>query len=295
MMVTLQLYLKPYSSEGRAFKISNLMGWLALVVGNSRLHWAFFDVDNLLQRWDTSHCSMSQFRALQNQGFARVVWERLEIPYPQDLHDIGPEQPELWMASVVKSAVWGLANYPHLNVVKRQQIPLGGLYGTIGVDRALTLLGAGLVYGWPVLVVDCGTALTFTAGKWDDIEGQGYFIGGALLPGLGLQFRVLHSDTDQLPHLDHRNLAWPKRWARTTENAIVSGILHTQLAGIRDFLDDWYQRYPKGKVLFTGGDGQKMAEYLRQYSPSFAKPIQVDPDLMFWGLRAYRQHLTKGR
>ena len=295
-MVTLQLYLKPYFRSERGIeRLLKLMIWMALIVGNSRFHWALFEANCLRQRWDTPHCSEPQLRELQGEGFANNVWQRLEIDHPENILDMAGAWPELWAASVVRSALQGLDTYPHLTVVERQQIPLGGLYETIGIDRALTLLGAGLVYGWPILVIDCGTALTFTAGDADKAGGsQGRFIGGAIAPGLGLQFRALHRDTDQLPYLDQQPLSLPERWARTTEDAITGGIIYTQIAGIRDFVMDWYRHHPHSKVMFTGGDGRKMAEYLKQYAPSFAKSIQVDPDLMFWGLRAYRQELTKG-
>jgi Type III pantothenate kinase len=34
-------------------------------------------------------------------------------------------------------------------------------YPTLGTDRALALRGAGKQWGYPVMVVDCGTAMTF--------------------------------------------------------------------------------------------------------------------------------------
>lgn len=276
------------------------MIWLALVVGNSRFHWALFEEDILLQRWDTPHCDAAQLTELQNQGFAAEVWQRLDIPYPQELRIIKPNRPEVWLASVVESPAKSLALYPQLTLVERRHIPLADLYDTMGVDRALTLLGAGRIYGWPVLVVDCGTALTFTAGAKHASGNQGRFLGGAIAPGLGLQFRALHSYTDQLPQVNVQNISWPQRWAQNTQDAIASGVLYTHLAGIRDFLTDWLQHNPSGRVIFTGGDGKKMANYLKQHSPSLISPslierVQIDPDLMFWGLRAYRRGLTKDR
>lgn len=48
--------------------------------------------------------------------------------------------------------------------------------------------------GWPVLVVDCGSALTFTAA-----DAGGKLAGGAILPGVRLQLAVLGTRTAQLP------------------------------------------------------------------------------------------------
>lgn len=47
---------------------------------------------------------------------------------------------------------------------------------------------------WPVLVIDCGSALTFTAA-----DASGRLAGGAILPGVRLQLAVLGSRTAQLP------------------------------------------------------------------------------------------------
>lgn len=48
--------------------------------------------------------------------------------------------------------------------------------------------------GWPVVVVDCGSALTFTAA-----DARGKLVGGAILPGVRLQLAVLGTRTAQLP------------------------------------------------------------------------------------------------
>jgi len=280
-MVALQLFLGCFLKE--------VMTWLGLVIGNSRFHWSLFRADDLLLRWDTPHCSTEQLQQLQSNRFTPEIWEKLGIDDPNSAIGVEAPHPELWAASVVETAMAGLRTYARLTVVERQHIPLDGLYSTVGIDRALSLLGAGQVYGWPVLVVDCGTAMTCTAGVQGTSGERGSLLGGAILPGLGLQFRALHNHTDQLPWVNHRGLPWPDRWQRTTEGAIASGILHTQLAGVRDFLEDWWRSYPDGNVIFTGGDGEIMVRYLKEQAPAFKTDIQFDPDLMFWGLRTYRQ------
>jgi type III pantothenate kinase len=271
------------------------MTWLGLVVGNSRFHWGLFQADTLRLRWDTPHCSAEQLQQLQNNGFTPETWGQVGIDYPSSAMSVEAHPPDLWAASVVEDAMAGLTTYAKLTLVERHNMPLDGLYKTLGIDRALSLLGAGRVYGWPVLVVDCGTAMTCTAGVRPYADGPGKLLGGAILPGLAMQFRALHSQTDQLPLVDHQHLPWPERWARTTDGAIASGILHTQLAGIRDFLQAWWQQYPDGEVIFTGGDGAVMVNYLSSQEPTLKTSIHLDPDLMFWGLQTYRQACIKDR
>jgi type III pantothenate kinase len=68
----------------------------------------------------------------------------------------------LYLASVVPSqtALW--QTYPDVHIITLDQVPLQGVYPTLGIDRALALWGAGETWGWPMLVIDAGTALTLT-------------------------------------------------------------------------------------------------------------------------------------
>jgi type III pantothenate kinase len=268
--------------------------WLALVIGNSRWHWGGFEGDRWLGTWHTAPLSLAQVQQLQRGDFAIAAWRQLGIDHALSANlpngDFQRQgHPELWMASVVKHPVAWLANYPALHRVETALVPLHNSYPTLGVDRALALVGAGETWGWPALVIDCGTALTFTAGADQRL------VGGAILPGLRSQFRALHTDTDQLPapdldlDLDLDPSPWPRRWATDTAGAIVSGILHTQLAGIRDFIAAWEVDYPGGAVVFTGGDSEFVIHHLKKQTPALAQRINHDPDLGFWGLRVCRR------
>jgi type III pantothenate kinase len=270
-------------------------GWLALVVGNSRLHWGAFGGDRWLGGWHTPHLTPQQGQALMTKKFA--VWDGIgeispasQIPAPvaQQLTAGLPQGdfPELWVASVVASQRDLWQGYPALHTVTTAQVPLTGAYSTLGVDRALSLVGAGAIYGWPVLVVDGGTALTLTAGA------QQALVGGAILPGVRSQFRALHDYTDGLPWLQPEHLQPPHLWAKTTPEAILSGVLHTQLAGLQEFITHWRGQFPNGAVVFTGGDGAALATALTAKYPQHQGYLQIDPNLMFWGLRVCRHQNT---
>ncbi len=261
--------------------------WLGLLIGNTRWHWGAFEGDRWLGTWHTAPLSMAQVQQLQRGRFAIAAWRQLGIDNASaNLSDWGFQSQghrELWMASVVKHPVAWLADYPALHRVEMAQVPLYNSYPSLGVDRALALVGAGATWGWPALVIDCGTALTFTAGA------DGGLIGGAILPGLRSQFRALHTDTDQLPALDLGPSPWPQRWATDTAGAIASGIFHTQLAGICDFIVAWESDYPGGAVLFTGGDSEFVIYHIKKQTPALAQRINHDSDLGFWGLRVCRR------
>ncbi|TVP62170.1 MAG: pantothenate kinase [Leptolyngbya sp. LCM1.Bin17] len=261
--------------------------WLALVVGNSRLHWGLFVGQQWLAGWHTAHLPADQLQTLAAAHFSAQCWADLGLDLPTSLGQRGWLEGQvplpLWAAAVVPSVLHQLASYPHLHVVDLGQVPLFGLYPTLGIDRALAVLGAGETYGWPSLVIDCGTALTFTAAD------QGGLVGGAIAPGLGLQLKALNVFTDQLPKVLVDPGQLPHRWAIATPDAIASGVIHTLLAGIHDFVADWQQHYPGGQVVLTGGDGAAIATYLAQQNSSLSTHLIRDDNLAFWGLRACRQ------
>jgi pantothenate kinase type III len=76
-----------------------------------------------------------------------------------------------------------------------------GLYEGLGVDRVATLKGAIVQHRLPCLVLDGGTAMTYTA-----MDRQGQIMGGGILPGLAMRFRALHDHCGRLPYIGHEDL-----------------------------------------------------------------------------------------
>ncbi|MGB8699151.1 MAG: pantothenate kinase [Thermosynechococcaceae cyanobacterium] len=258
--------------------------WMALCIGNSRLHWALWTDDQLQHTWHTPHLKQPF------QVFSQELFEAgQDSPAFQAVSQLDYDScPELWLASVVPAQDKLWEAYPHLTVVTFADIPIPDLYPTLGIDRAIALWGAGVHYGWPVLVLDGGTALTLTGA-----DGEGRFVGGAILPGLQLQARSLHGETAQLPLIEWPECL-PNPWAKDTVTALQSGILYTAIAGLATTLGQWCQAYPNSPIILTGGDGAVLANYLRQWqqqNPSRLPgyPLQTDPYLIFRGLESLRQ------
>ncbi|MEH2451711.1 pantothenate kinase [Nostoc sp.] len=258
--------------------------WLALEIGNSRLHWALFLGETLSSAWDTDHIPESLIQQLTK---CQTLNDLLEKIFPPDQRTDeqeghgGNSLPSLLVVSVVPSqtAIWQI--YPNIRVITLDQVPLKGIYPTLGIDRALALWGAGKTWGFPMLVIDGGTALTFTAA--DDNQ---CLIGGAILPGIGLQFATLAEQTGQLPLVERQNFAFlPPRFALNTTEAIKSGVIYTFLAGIKDFIEAWWQLFPNGKIVIKGGDRTLLLNYLQALYPEIAACLIVEPNLIFWGMR----------
>lgn len=267
---------------------------IALAIGNSRLHWGLFAGKNLAKTWDTEHLKADTVSRLSEaekgeylvQTVMRSIEEisgqnllcRTATPALSTLDTLFSVGLPLVLASVVpqQTAIW--QSYPDVRIITLDQLPIGGLYPTLGIDRALALLGAGNQLGWPVLLIDAGTALTFTGGNVNR-----YLVGGAILPGLGLQLSSLAQKTAGLPLVSlPENL--PRRWAKDTAGAIQSGVVYATVAGVRDFIEDWRCLFPHSKIAITGGDRTLLLQYLTSAFPDTAASVIDAPDAIFWGI-----------
>ena len=278
--------------------ISGLIGKdqikIALAIGNSRLHWGLFVGKTLEKTWDTQHLNADTVSPLSEQEKAeylvQTVMRSIEevssqnllclpaTPAFSSLHTLSLVPVPLILASVVtqQTAIW--QSYPDVRIITLDQLPIGGLYPTLGIDRALAVLGAGNQLGWPVLLIDAGTALTFTGA-----DVNRYLVGGAILPGLGLQLSSLGKKTAALPLISlPQNL--PHRWAQDTAGAIQSGVVYAAVAGVRDFIEDWRCLFPDSKIAVTGGDRTMLLKYLTAAFPDIAAGLIDAPEAIFWGI-----------
>ncbi|BAQ66895.1 pantothenate kinase [Geminocystis sp. NIES-3709] len=240
--------------------------WLGLIIGNSRLHWCYFEDEKMCQTWNTPQVdSLGEL--------CDIVDKTLYFHIKQQI--------PLYIASVVPSATKIYLSLPQTRIINPITIPLRDIYSTMGVDRVLTLWGAGCNYGFPCLVIDSGTALTFTGA-----DENKKFIGGAILPGVRLQLQTLFFNTAALPEIEIIKEITP-RWAKNTPSAIQSGVLYTIIAGIKDFSQDWLKKYPESKVILTGGDAVLLGQYLEEVFPSMTDKVYVDSNLIFLGIKEY--------
>ncbi len=242
--------------------------WIAVALGNSRSLWGQFDGDRL-QLWQ--RCASGQHPNWASELDCVLV-----------VAEVGaPERRSPLLAS--RLAASRTSETQLAQVLMPKQVPLAGQYETLGLDRSLALVGAASRWGWPVLVVDGGTALTVSAA-----DETGRFMGGAIVPGFGLQGAALHDATEALPHIqfiDALDIAkdQPERWATSTEGAIRSGIFYGVLATVREYCRDWRDRYPHSPVAFTGGDGELLHRALA------FKNSHVDPVMVLRGIAVCRQ------
>jgi type III pantothenate kinase len=242
---------------------------ILLMIGNSRLHWALCDEDQLIKIWHTPHL------------IEKINQDFIEKFFPQQLHfeELLQNKIKIKIASVVPDQLQFWQDYPHLKLIKLEDLPLKNLYPTIGIDRVLAIWGAVTQYSLPCLVIDGGTALTLTG-----INDQQELIGGAILPGLKMQYQTLGQNTANLPDLAV-SYSLPPRWANNTPEAMKSGIIYTILGGLCDFIEDWDQQFPQSVIIFTGGDGQFLVSAIAQLHPELQPKISLDVNLIFYGMK----------
>lgn len=118
-------------------------------------------------------------------------------------------------------------------------------FSQLGADRWMAIVGAAAQHGFPIVVVDLGTATTL-----DAIDHEGNHLGGLIVPGPGSMLDALGKKTE-LQTAQEGSQPVPKGRsgeAQTdTESAIVGGITAAQIGALDQFLE-WFQGRP-GPVL----------------------------------------------
>mmetsp|Transcript_6583 Transcript_6583/g.9917 ORF Transcript_6583/g.9917 Transcript_6583/m.9917 type:complete len:130 (+) Transcript_6583:607-996(+) len=119
--------------------------------------------------------------------------------------------------------------------------------------------------------------------------------GGAILPGFGLQFSSLEKSTALIPMIVlGENEKFIGRWAMDTENSLRSGIANTIVSGSRDFVLDFWLKFPNGNVVITGGDGEFLYSQLKIENGRLPlgkcdAQVHYEIDLSHFGMMAFRE------
>ena len=142
----------------------------------------------------------------------------------------------------------------------------------IGADRLANAAGAVAYYGYPCIVVDFGTAVTF-----DVIGPERTYLGGAIAPGLASMGDYLARNTALLPAIEPHE---PKHAIGTsTVEAMHSGAVYGYRGMVKEILAKLEEEMGKRPtVVATGGDAALIARGVPRID-------HVDPDITLNGLR----------
>jgi len=144
----------------------------------------------------------------------------------------------------------------------------------VGADRVANAIAATQRHpGRDAIVVDCGTATTF-----DVVTAGGDYLGGAIMPGVGLSAEMLSARTAKLPAVE---IARPEAaLGRTSVESIQSGLYHGHAGAIRHLLATLtVESFGGAKPVVVGTGGfARMFEAERLFD-------EVVPELVLLGLR----------
>ncbi|WP_230020226.1 type III pantothenate kinase [Massilia sp. Bi118] len=140
----------------------------------------------------------------------------------------------------------------------------------LGADRFAAALGARtLVPGKALAVATCGTATTV-----DGVTADGDFVGGMILPGLGLMLSSLARGTAQLPETSAA-ATLPPAFADNTLDAIRSGCIAAQAGAI----ERAFAALPAELCIVSGGAAGHVA-------PALSLPCRMLDNIVLVGLHA---------
>ena len=179
------------------------------------------------------------------------------------------KNPAIWKAARNKAQVLWLDWKLKLGVMIDYPNPK-----SIGADRLANAAAVNELYGWPAIVVDFGTAVTF-----DVVSEARSYIGGVIAPGLEAMTNFLYQRTALLPRLSLKEPGCAV--GKSTIEAMRSGAVFGYRGLVREILArikaEQFSR-KKVAIVATGG-------YARLIAGELPEVAVIHPHLTLEGLR----------
>lgn len=153
----------------------------------------------------------------------------------------------------------------------------------VGSDRIVNAVAAIHEYPVPLVIIDMGTATTFCV-----IDEKKCYIGGMILPGVGVSLDALTTRTSQLPRI---SVEPPKKpIGKNTIDSMKSGIIYGNAACVDGVVERIEEELgQKVTVLATGGLAGQIVPYCK-------REIIIDDQLLLKGLRyIYEKNMGRSR
>ena len=287
--------------------------FVSIGCGNSTVHWALhhtaskFDTQLNLQPviiWKTPHVIEEDLGGDEATTLARLIPRRLQKflfgdtdVFTTELaetvannrgHKItcyivsSNDQQAEYVATLLKSVPCRLFRMKGEDFFSKSE----GRYDTMGIDRCACLRGSVAIYGSPMLVIDGGSALTYTAAN-----SKGKIMGGGIAPGLKMRLESLKKGTGALPGIKIeevlkliRKSLEEKRplptFSKNTDQAIITTALNEIVSLLGQVIKMWLEQVGPGSadtdeslennpsriITVTGGSAEVIAKLLQENS-----------------------------
>lgn len=220
---------------------------LAIDMGNTQTALGLFDQDQLLQSWrmPTDRTFTKDEILVRLLGYFQMSGLALSCVDIICFAGVVPQLTREWRAVATQLGVRMIQVGPDTQMVTKVDAPNPA---EVGADRIANAVAAEALYGAPAIVVDFGTATNV-----DVVDPRGYYIGGAIAPGIRISMDAL---TARAAKLSSISLEAPQHTiGRNTVEAVRSGTVvgaaamaEGLVARIKDELGE-----PSARVIATGG------------------------------------------
>ena len=151
----------------------------------------------------------------------------------------------------------------------------------VGTDRAVLAAAAHDVVEGPVIVIDCGTALTI-----DVVDQNGVFQGGAICPGFAISAKALADNTAQLPEIQVHRPETP--YGKNTADAINCGIYYSAIGTLQEIIRRYSEELGVWPQTVITGAGAKIIQQDCGFIDSYVPHLVVKGIVM-----AYKKYLEQ--
>jgi type III pantothenate kinase len=229
-------------------------------IGNTNLKWCLLE-----------HGGLGALTAIPRTNIEtlRIAWITLPSPDRILVGSVATVDVEQKLTAIAFD-LWGLV--PQFLRPQQQVRGLNLAYadpGCLGVDRWLAMLAARHQSEEPMIVVDCGTAITL-----DAIDAAGNHLGGLILPGLHMLWNGLFAGT-QVKQVEFP--ATLNQLGQNTGECVAAGAIQAVTGMIERIYAKLSSSETTLHLLLTGGDANLIATELRC-------PYVIIPELIFAGM-----------
>ena len=206
----------------------------------------------------------------------------VDIKTVLDIYHIKKADIEGCVISSVVPQITNIAKLAAEKILKKEVMVLGpgvrtGLNimmdnpGQLGADLVADAVAGLAEYPVPLIIIDMGTATTVSV-----VNDKKQYIGGMIMPGVGISLDALTSRASQLSGI---SIEAPKKIiGKNTIDCMKSGVLYSSAASLDGIIDRVEEELgQKATVVATGGLAKKIIPYCK-------REIILDEDLLLKGL-----------